>query len=322
MLLLPRCRIYSLASFCNRLETRCGSISSFRLLALKANGLEGGYSKRFIRRPLSTKAGGRSKTSHSSETANIRDGILDNKFSASSTMNVNKIEATEFLKLQRYNIQQLVSGNKDLDDLVTVIVFDLETTGLSRERDQIIEIALQDLRGGKNSTFQSLVNPGRHVTNWHIHGITTDMVCRPEVPRMEELISILLQFVRSRQKPNGYVLFVAHNARAFDVPFLVKAFSRCNIDIPLDWFFLDTIPLAREVMKSEGSKVPYKVSLQALGDKYDIKQIGTAHRSMSDVKRLSLIFQRLTFELKLPLSGILEKAFSHLDTTSTKKKKN
>ncbi|KAJ6928622.1 hypothetical protein NC652_012682 [Populus alba x Populus x berolinensis] len=61
-----------------------------------------------------------------------------------------------------------------------------------------------------------------HITKHH-------MVCRPDVPRMEELIPILLQYGKSRQKPGGYVLYVAHNARAFDVPFLVNGIRFATI---------------------------------------------------------------------------------------------
>lgn len=73
---------------------------------------------------------------------------------------------------------------------------------------------------------------------------------------MEDLVPILLQYVRSREKPDGYTLLVAHNARTFDVPFLLKEFSRCSTEIPSNWLFLDTLPLARELMKSKGQSLP------------------------------------------------------------------
>lgn len=69
---------------------------------------------------------------------------------------------------------------------------------------------------------------------------------------MKELIPILLQYIKSRQKPGGHVILVAHNARTFDVPFLVNEFSRCSFEIPPDWLFVDTLPLSREAMKSGG----------------------------------------------------------------------
>lgn len=74
---------------------------------------------------------------------------------------------------------------------------------------------------------------------------------------MEELIPILLKYVRSREKPGGYVLFVAHNARCFDVPFIINEFRRCSANIPCNWLFSDTLPLGRELIKSEGLLLLY-----------------------------------------------------------------
>ena len=104
-------------------------------------------------------------------------------FTKSDTFSVNKTEISQFQKSQYIDIQQKIAENKDLSSLVTIIVFDFETTGFSRLNDGIIEIALRDLEGGENSTFQTLVNPKRYIPNSHIHGITTRMVNRPEVPR-------------------------------------------------------------------------------------------------------------------------------------------
>jgi len=73
---------------------------------------------------------------------------------------------------------------------------------------------------------------------------------------------------------------------------------------------VDTLPLAREMMKSKGLKVS-GVSLQALRESYKIPLVGSAHRAMSDVKMLSLILQRLTFDLKMNLSGLLERSFRY-----------
>lgn len=74
---------------------------------------------------------------------------------------------------------------------------------------------------------------------------------------MRELIPILLQYIESRQVHGEQVLLAAHNARRFDVPFLIEAFRRCSFDIPHDLLFLDTLPLAREVMKSYGKSYIY-----------------------------------------------------------------
>lgn len=294
--------------------------SHFTLFTSKTSGLEGGYSRRWIKRPVSTRTGGRNKT-QSNKRSDVRDGVSDAIVSASTTLNIEKSEITEFRKIEYSDVQQKIAENKELASLVTLIVFDLETTGFSRESERIIEIALQDLSGGENSTFQTLVNPGRSVPNAHVHGITTRMVNRSAVPRMQDLIPILFQFVGSRQKSGGYVVFIAHNARCFDVPFLLEEFNRCSFEVPANWLFTDTLPLARELMKSKGSK-PSGTSLKSLREYYGIPLVGPAHRAMSDVNVLSAILQRLTHDLKILPSDLVQRSFKATDLNTVKKKRS
>lgn len=88
-------------------------------------------------------------------------------------MNTYGVERAEVEQDQHY---------ADLAKLATIICFDIETTGFGGT-NRIIEFACQDLRGGENSTFQTLVNPERDVPNEHIHGISTRMVTKPGIPR-------------------------------------------------------------------------------------------------------------------------------------------
>lgn len=81
------------------------------------------------------------------------------------------------------SLQQRIAEEKDLSKLLTVIVSDLETTGLPLVNKRVVEIAAQDQAGGENSTFQSLINPGVSLSKRRIHGIRNDMVHRPDVPR-------------------------------------------------------------------------------------------------------------------------------------------
>ncbi|KAH0993016.1 hypothetical protein GBA52_004499 [Prunus armeniaca] len=78
------------------------------------------------------------------------------------------------------------------------------------------------------------------------------MVIHSGVLRMAELIPILVEYIKSRQVPGWHVILAAHNARCFDVPFLLKEFSCCSFDVPLDWLFLDTLAMARELRKLHG----------------------------------------------------------------------
>ena len=133
---------------------------------------------------MTTKSDGSGKAAWSSKTSSIRREVLEGTVASSMTLNIsNETEISQFQKIQRCGVGKETDMDKELARLLTIVVFDIETTGFSRDKERIIEIALQDLRGGKNSTFQTLVNPERFVANSHIHGITYNMVNRPEVPR-------------------------------------------------------------------------------------------------------------------------------------------
>ncbi|GFY89021.1 polynucleotidyl transferase, ribonuclease H-like superfamily protein [Actinidia rufa] len=323
--ILPRCGIHVLASSWfksfHNLSRTCGNGARFGVFGSSTYGHEGGHSRRWSRKPITTKTEGRKINVLTSKTSDLVQEISDVSITTSSTLNISKPEISEYQRTQYCDTQQKIDEFRDLIGLITVFVFDIETTGISRQNERIIEIALQDLLGGENSTFQTLVNPERDVWNECIHNISTHMVRKPGVPRMKDLIPILLQYVESRRKPGGPVLWIAHNARRFDVPFLISEFRRCSFDIPSDWRFMDSVPLAREAMKSGGSKGS-SVSLEALRKHYKIPLVGPPHRAMSDVNTLSLILRRLTFDLKLPVSGLVERSFTASDLINVKKKKS
>ncbi|XP_062005183.1 exonuclease DPD1, chloroplastic/mitochondrial [Rosa rugosa] len=327
---VPRCGLYNLAQFWgdnfhSSIRT-CGYSSSSKLHSFKIYALDGGNSRKWTRRPLTTNTEGRSKTAQHSNPSKIRQELLDVTVSTSATLNISKIDASQYEKIQHQDIRELIAENEDLANLVTVIVFDIETTGFSRTDDRIIEIALQDLQGGQNSTFQTLINPERDVP-WNttkIHGISTDMVNKPGVPRMKELIPILLSYIKSRQKPGGYVMLVAHNGRSFDVPFLRSEFCRCGVEFPSNWLFADSLIMARKAMKSTGSEASSKsLKLQDLRAHLGIPLVGSAHRAMSDVVVLSKVFPVLTYLLKQTLANVVvEQSFLLSDLDNPKKKKS
>lgn len=181
-----------------KFRSSSGSSCSYKVLCSNNYELEGGYSRRWTRRTINTNTGGNKEsltsnksithniipeTSHSSgklETTkarrsrklSIRNNVVSK--SASTEVNTYDVERTEIEQDRHY---------ADLAKLATVICFDIETTGFGKERDRIIEFACQDLRGGENSTLQTLVNPERDVPNEQIHGISTHMVNRNDIPR-------------------------------------------------------------------------------------------------------------------------------------------
>lgn len=180
----PRCRVPILTnswwqSFHHISRIGRGSISS-KVLATGKQGLEGRFNSIENRRTLTTKSEGNGKAAFSKKTT-IRHEILDK--TKKSEVDIYSSEITEIGSTQYVDIRQTIAENKDLAKLMTFIIFDIETTGLSRDHERIIEIALRDLHGGENSTFQTLVNPGCIVPNSFVHKITTGMVNRPDVPR-------------------------------------------------------------------------------------------------------------------------------------------
>ena len=58
-----------------------------------------------------------------------------------------------------------MSGKKIVQYIPDYVVFDLETTGISPVKDEVIEISAVKVREGKVvDTFSSLVNPGRIIS--------------------------------------------------------------------------------------------------------------------------------------------------------------
>ncbi|ADV65699.1 3'-5' exonuclease [Deinococcus maricopensis] len=105
------------------------------------------------------------------------------------------------------------------------VVFDLETTGLSPERDAIVEIGAIRIRNGEvleDDTFHTLVNPERDIP-WYVsrvHGIRNAHVA--SAPRITEALPAFLQYA-------GTTPVVAHNA-AFDTGFIRAAAARQGLE--------------------------------------------------------------------------------------------
>ncbi|KAJ3683652.1 hypothetical protein LUZ60_013879 [Juncus effusus] len=221
----------------------------------------------------------------------------------SINIHINKTNLVHHQQIESIRCYEGQNGKTDWP--ATFLVLDLETTGFNRETHRIIEVAIRDCSGGDNSTFESLVNPKRFFTNSHIHGITSRMVNRPNVPTLKELIPILLEFVKSRRIQGKPVVLIAHNGKSFDFPFLKIQMRICGFDIPNDWLFLDSLNLAKQCTNIKGSR-----GLNALKEYYNIMSDGPAHRAMADVNVLCQLIERFTFELKKTPLDLLEDSFT------------
>lgn len=104
------------------------------------------------------------------------------------------------------------------------VAIDLETTGLSKDYDRIVEIgAVVFRKGGIVDTFSTLVDPGRPIPYGAtcVNGITNRMLVG--APSEEIALGMFFEFLL--QYANQPLFFVAHNA-GFDFGFLKEACIR------------------------------------------------------------------------------------------------
>lgn len=117
-----------------------------------------------------------------------------------------------------------------------IVVFDIETTGLSRYNDNITEIgAVRLVNGAITDVFQQLVNPEMIIPDFitDLTGISNNMVANE--PKIAEVMPRFLEFCQ------GAVL-AAHNAD-FDIGFIKRKSFEMGIEFkPV---YLDTMWLAR-----------------------------------------------------------------------------
>uniref|UniRef100_A0A0D9ZQW4 Exonuclease domain-containing protein n=1 Tax=Oryza glumipatula TaxID=40148 RepID=A0A0D9ZQW4_9ORYZ len=146
---------------------------------------------------------------------------------------------------KRHFTTQVQEHGKEVAAAATILVFDLETTGYFHKDHRIVEFALCDLSGGKNSTFETLVNPERTVPDYveHLIKIGTDLVCRPDWLFFDTLL-LAKKMVKAEGKKRRTSLealrehygIVSHDDahRAMrDVMILSQVFQKMTFDLKL-----------------------------------------------------------------------------------------
>lgn len=150
----------------------------------------------------------------------------------------------------------------------TLAVIDFETTGLSAERDRIIEVGAVIIENGKvKDTFAELVNPGFRIPGFisQLTGITNEMLLGKPMP--QQIMPQLKKFLAN------YTI-LAHNA-SFDSRFLKAEIQRARLEINNP--FLCTMMLARRIIPEAPNH-----RLSGLATFLNFK-IGRAHRALDDV---------------------------------------
>jgi DNA polymerase III epsilon subunit family exonuclease len=157
-----------------------------------------------------------------------------------------------------------------------IVALDLETTGLSVQRDRIVECAAVRWHHGViEGEFAALVHPGRHIPEaaTRVHGITDDMVA--DSPDLVDVLPAFLEFCQAD-------VLVAHNAK-FDLGFLDAACGRAGLP-RLDVKVVDSCTLARERLPGcPNYRLETLKSVLRLGQ-------GQAHRALDDARDCLAIF--------------------------------
>ena len=172
--------------------------------------------------------------------------------------------------------------NKYVSDYV---LFDLETTGISGNYDEVIEISAVKVRNGKIvDEFTQLVNPGRPIpyAASMVNNISDDMVAG--APPFKEVLPRFLDFV-------GEDILVGHNINSFDMRFLYRDCEK-YFGQTLTNNFVDTLKLAKLCFPEWNHR-----RLGDLADYYGISTVG-AHRALADCRMNQQVFELLAKELE------------------------
>ena len=168
------------------------------------------------------------------------------------------------------------------------VVFDIETTGFSPQRNEIIQIAAKflDHDGGEidNGSFNEFVKPTKRISNeiTALTGISNDTV--DNCDNINAVWNRLIRFLYEKLEPNSdsddansesketdkadtdnadglvhgkHIILVAHNGRVFDIPFLLSKLS-LDIDLSIFKYEIDTMYLAKLIIVEKKLIVPTK----------------------------------------------------------------
>ena len=191
------------------------------------------------------------------------------------------IENGSFTVNDNDNIPKTIRVNKGkslLSLLNDYTVIDIETTGLSSEWDEIIEISALKISNGEIvDKFSTLIKPNEEISDFiaELTGITNDMV--KDAPLVEDVIKPFQEFI-------GDSVLVGHNVN-FDINFLYDVFE--NNDLYFTNSFIDTMRFSRRIIPGLEH---YR--LKDISEALNVEYVG-AHRAENDCCITYQCYERL-----------------------------
>lgn len=151
-----------------------------------------------------------------------------------------------------------------------IVFFDLETTGLDLSSDRAVSIATLKIdMDGKTEEKKILINPEMDIPKEasDIHGITNEMVA--DAPTFKQISKSLFSYFENCD-------IAGFNSDYYDVPLLMKEFSRCGIEFPTwELNLIDVLKFERMLNSNKLSEVYLR---------YTGKELEGAHDAMNDIK--------------------------------------
>ena len=160
------------------------------------------------------------------------------------------------------------------------VIYDLETTGVSCNYDQVVEISAIKVKNHKPvEEFSSLVNPQCPIPYGasSVNGITDDMV--EDAPLFDTVLDDFIRFI-------GDLPLIGHNIHRFDMNFIYRDCEKFFGRIPGN-DYVDTLKIARICLPNLGSH-----SLTNLAEYFGLSTDG-AHRALCDCRMTQQVYEKL-----------------------------
>jgi len=177
--------------------------------------------------------------------------------------------------------------------MIKEVVLDTETTGLSIEKDRIVEIAcieLDDHLPTKN-LFHTFLNPENVKVSedaFEVHGYSNEFL--NDKPKFKDIAKDFIKFIEGKK-------IIIHNAD-FDLNFLNKELRSLNLEIINKQNVIDSLTLAREKFPGATAK-----NLTSLCKKFKIDiSSREKHSALLDCKLLSKVYIELIDDKELKFS--------------------